>query len=472
MIKKSKAIVCALQVFLFILALSACSINDKESSKEKNETILPPLTETAYPSSTVETTPAVTTLAPTEPLTPTEPSKEPIAEVQTFAETDWGEDNQYWIRSYEPTLSLPRTDVLPDTLGKAAGRTADTVSTASRYIAALDLEIPIPEGSFLYCVSGMYKNSDGTALRMDFVDEYILTIREMTEEELVQAVYEYPQDKFGQDHVPYWVLWNFKVFHRDYYPLEQLAASRIRTSGEIRVKGEYFIAMGVTRWGLMQDGSHIPLYSPGEDPRNLSVKEKQWPLDEVRQAVIAGTQSAGVYYLDMDPVYVNGDFGTHAEVLFDNTRSVTSLWQSFPDASPASDVWWADYQSAIHELTNNAGQYRYPEIQIAFTEESLSKSPETRQMQLLFRDGWVQNETEDRTIRAFAYAWLKAIGMETELGDIAVYLKDSACGVPFYLVFRIDRNDNNQMTPLLRGIAYLNESSIEYARNYIAENWK
>ena len=460
-----KQIIYTFLPILLVVLLSACSSTNRESTKEKPEASMPSVT-----AGTIQ----ISTVAEDKQSTAVSESADPSnnADILMFSETDWNRDNQYWIQDYEPSVCLPHADVLPDTLGKVAGRTSDTTNSEKRYIAALDIEIPIPEGSYLYCVSGMYLNSDGSALRMDFVDEYILTIKEMTEEELVKAVYDYP-DRDGMTRLaPYWVLWNFRVFYKDYYPLEQLASARIRTSGEIRIKGDYLIEMGVTRWGVTNDGSHIPLYCPEENPLDLSVKEEKWPLETVRQAVISGTKSADVYYLDLDEPLVNGDFGSHAEVLFDNTRSVTSLWPRFPDASPASDDWWNDYQTAIAELADNDKKYAYPNIQIVFSQESLSASVETRQMQLQYRDGWFQDEKQDRTIRAFAYAWLKAMGMETELQDIVVCLKESECGVPFYLVLRAEKGEAKQLLPVLRGIAYFSLCDMSFVRNYLTESWR
>lgn len=394
----------------------------------------------------------------------------------------------------ESELHVKGNITLPDTLGLSKGKTSDKREGNQYYIAAIDLTVTIPEGYYFYRVDGMYRDSDNNPIRLSFVDEYILSLRNLSEEELVQEIYAHVDlyDSTPGKYTPYWVMWNFKIVHKDYLPAEQLFASRIKESGDIRQAGEYRVLMGTSRNWIKQGGYEEYNYRDAiltpewmalaEEHSAGTIDEEQfnqaifsrydWPLrimddawytDDLKAAVCAASRGTGIWYSDVD--YYDGFH--RKDLLFCDDNHPTWVWTIFPDASILSGSWWLNYQYALQELEKNAEYYSYPEISLRFT-RSKDQAPDTAE-QLAQRKGWYQDNIADRVPRACVYAWCKATGQDIPLEDIVIYLKPSENEAKLFIAFSVDRNSGNHLTPILKGADEFSLCDLEKARTYIAE---
>ena len=478
------------------------------TTKEAETTAEDPASEST-PAGKPEETQVPATAPETEPAT--DPAEVPFKVQQTFADTRFSHyrwDFHIWEKT--PSVLPKSADVLPDTLGTAKGKTDDVRNGSSYYIAALDLTVEIPEGYYLYRVDGLFRDADGNPVRMEFVDEYILALRDLSEEELVREIYAYQED-YAEYPCPHWVLWNFKVFHKDYLPVEQLYDSQIDMTEELRQAGDYLVSTGTTR-GWFKDniweGYYADFNCPeinklmeeafGSDAVDWEAlyqqheKEYDWPIriaadqwytDDFINQVLAASEGSGISYYYLQPDYINGDYTSHQLLLFYNDGRMTWCWERFADASILNDAWWTDFMFAMQELKTNPEKYAYPEIEVLFadgTEEEGYYAPlpetetseewkEMKAEQAWQREGWVQDASADITARAFVYAWLKAMGQETPLEDIVIYLKQSQNDARFFLAFTMDRGEGCELTPAYKGVDYLSLGDLDFARNYVEQ---
>ena len=447
--------------------------------------------------STSETTPAQETTAQspaeknTTELPATEqPATEPVAvmEEQRFnvQELKYGS----LLRDVAPAGQIRASATLPDLLQKAIGKTEDKKKDNKYYIAALDLTLEIPEGYHLYRVDGLYRDSEGNPIRLEFVDEYILALRDISEEELISEIYAYEEEGFDRVR-PHWVLWNFKVFHKDYLPAEELFESRIQVTGELRKAGDYWLETGtLCGWLNTGEGWYIARFSPELTELNrkyygktapadqeamekemdskydwpLRIAEDQWYTDTFMQAILENSTGCGVEYNYQQDQYTDGSYFASDLLFLDDPANLFIGYRN-PAASIASEDWWKDYTFALDELEKDPETYVCPEIPISFETYSQASEPWLSRQKEQFA-GWQQNMENEKNVRACVYAWLKTIGRETSLENIVIYMKDSPMGASLFLAFTMDPADNSRLTPVMKGIDVLSFSNMEQAKEY------
>ena len=416
------------------------------------------------------------------------------------------------IGGFQKKASLvPQTaENLPDTLGTAKGKTADIKGEHSYYIAALDLTIELPEGYYLYRIDGLYRDEKWNPVRLEFVDEYILALRDLTEEELVEAICRQKDKPKALDYSPDWVLWNFKIVHKDYLAVEQLYSSYIPEVGEIRQAGDYLVLSGTCPWwasyqwsdiyGTDYEGRmHVAAFSleyielqeeiiaPSADNPDwnafyeacrirydwpLLIDDENWHQKDLMDIVLGACSGSGVgHYFSWR---ADGDHRV-TNLLFGGNGKMPLYWDRYADATLLSDDWWNDYTWAVRELQNNPEKYAYPGIAITFTDGDYPQTEETvktkawrdqMKEQARQREGWYQDALEEITARAFTYAWLRAVGQDVRLKDLAIYLKRSENDALLFLAFEMDPLKGYEMTPVFKGIDYLSLCDLEFARNY------
>ena len=416
---------------------------------------------------------------------------------QTF--TGW--DFKFQYSGFDP-VPRPVQEILPDTLNKAMGK-QDNRTDNTYYIAALDLTLDIPDGYYLYRTDGMYVDENGRPIRMEFVDEYVVTLKECSEAELADQIYNFqdPYDPFGvgsEKYAPSWVVWNFKIVHRDYYPVEQLFQSRIRENGEVGCKGEYLILFGTSRlWYKMNESTaekaddcyvvaNCPEYrrlweefSSFEkiDSMELAdvfaerygwpvrIMESEWFTDRIVADVEAVTERTGIDYRQVD--YQDGDYAS--ELLFYNDPSPTYFWTDYYRASLFDDDWWESYQKARTALQSYPEQYACPPVDISFVRDSFSDRADqtfNRKIQQQWKD-WIIDPENEISSRSYTYAWLQATGREYPLENIVVFTKQSENDFPLFLSFVL--KENGELLPVLKGVDVLSVCDIDFSRSYVEQ---
>lgn len=488
-------------ILILTLLLTACSGSQDNTKENSPETTI--ASETPAP-----TTPEQKV---TEPATTEKPSTEPSSADTTTAETPaqpaQQEEQKFLVGAFKygnlfhevsAAGTLKTSETLPDTLNKATGKTEDKIEGNKYHIAALDLTLEIPEGYYLYRVDGLYRDAEGKRIQLGFVDEYILALRDVSEEELIREIYEY-EEKDYENVRPHWILWNFKVFHKDYLPVEQLFASRIEVSGELRKAGDYWVETGTQcGWFEMEDGFYKSLNCPEyravlekyygfgkPEPTEkeleamnmeldssydwpLRIAADKWHTDDLMQAVLDASTGCGVEYNYQQDQYTNSSY-YDSELLFLDDMPVPFMGYLDPAASIASEDWWKDYCFAMAELENDPEKYVCPEIPISFETYSHPEEPWISRQKEQF-NGWQQNPEGEKTVRAAVYAWLKAVGKEASLENIVIYMKDSPMDASFFLAFTMDPDDNCRLTPVMKGMDVLSSCDMEQAREYASEN--
>ena len=483
-----------------ILLLTACS-GTPDTTRDSTDETIPPQETTTQPSTEKSTTELPTTGLPT---------KEQSSAEQSTTESVTGKEEQrfnvrelkygFLLKDVDPDGEIKANASLPDSLQKSIGKTKDKEEGDQYYIVALDLTLEIPEGYHLYRVDGLYRDSEGKPIRLEFVDEYILALRDVSEEELIREIYAY-EEKDYQNVRPHWILWNFKIFHKDYLPVEQLFSSRIEVSGELRKAGEYWVETGTQcGWFEMEDGFYKSLNCPEyravaekyygfgkPDPTEkelealnkeldsnydwpLRIAADQWYTDEFMQAVLNASAGCGVEYNYQQNEYTNSSY-YDSELLFLDDGPVPFIGVLNPAASIASEGWWKDYCLARAELESDPEKYVCPEIPISFETDAHPEEPWLSRQKEQFA-GWQQNPANEKVVRAAVYSWLKATGRETSLENIVIYMKDSPMNAPFFLAITMDPDDNCRLTPVMKGMDVLSTCDMEQAREYAGRNVK
>ena len=155
---------------------------------------------------------------------------------------------------------------------------------------------------------------------------------------------------------------------------------------------------------------------------------------------------------------------------------MTLYWSAYTDATIGSEAWWNDFSYAYRELQEHAEKYELPGITISLSYHDYSGySPgeqnaewQAFQKEVSWqRSGWYQDASQEITARAFVYAWLKAMGQETALEDVIIYLKQSENDALLFLAFTMDRKNGCELTPVYKGIDYLSLCDMSFAREYV-----
>lgn len=425
-------------IMLSLLILSACHRTESESSGTR---------ETTAPTET--TTPTGPT-APTETTVPTETNPE-----ETTSPT--GE------------VIIPEAKVLPDSFGLARGG-EDICRDNSYYIAALDLELSLPQGYYLYHVQGLCRGDEedlAIPLRAAFIDEYILTNRKMEEEALIKEIYACQDPCMGDEtnlmNPPY-ILWNFRVYHKDYLPLAKFFASRITMSRELRLKGDYVVEMGSTRWADINDSYYVPLESlEFEEVQAAATVDNFIEIDRLKE--ISATRYDYPLLIDKDEYPVEGwiqavsgaTAGTGLSYRyffywdgwdpnpFSNPEDNMARWSEEKQLPLLDEGWWASFKQAAQELRERPGEYTYPNLQD------------------LCRDGWYTDNERDITLRAFIWAGLPLSEDKPSLSEVVILLHDTDNACPLYQAYIVRDGETNL---LMEGLDVTGLCNFDKTREY------
>lgn len=493
--KNGSKILCFLLVV--VLMLSACgsvsgesanpapeSSKEESSSQQAAESVKKTVKEVTQASSAeTSAAPAETTQTPETTPGQTVPQTEAPTEAAPalnpeIPKLDCDENIYAW--SARMKNYLPYTLTMPDSLHKAKGA-EDVRKEGSYYIAALDLELTIPEGYYIYRVNGLYwhdygKLHDEMSCRAEFADEYIFTNYELKERDLIFEIYSYLDPELDSHQAvlsnPPYVLWSFRVYHKDYLPIAKLFESRIQMTEEIRLKGDYVIEIGSTRWNdVPWDDYMVPHNSPEyqevyqacKDENNtvfadklreacreayaysLMIPKDEYPVDGWIQAVKEATEGNGLYYLSS--FWWQGYYGDR---WFDQPDNMAD-WSKYRQVTMLNLHWWNNFKAAEKELKENAEQYAYPE-----------------NAALEYSD-WYQDSTKDTVLRAYVWATLQQGDESISLSDISIVLHDTENACPLYLVYLMRENQKPELVMQGLDVTWLCDFDFahEYAEEYL-----
>ena len=359
-------------------------------------------------------------------------------------------------------LSQPRTPMrslheLPSALSDEPEETTSQPVTAGEVeLGKTGIRLSIPEGYWCYRLPGQYKDADGEAVSLQFVEEYIFTIKNVTREELITDLQEYdetPHDMLDPFYKgPGYVVWSCKVLKADYLPIESLYLSCLPMSGEYRRAEGFLIAMGQSMWWTgevpgkgtdhtcMHDRSSLSAEECPVIPEDAwpagSIPDELWPVEEWVEHICLGTDGSGIRY---DYAYtVSGGnllllYGTEP-VFRGMSAGRTLCWRGLavgerltdPDTSVANPGWWEDYQEVLNGL--DAGQWPYdadnmPEISFS-TLRSIEITDEMKTYDKEWLTGWYADGASDHQLRAWACANLRQV-TECPPEDVLIFLKDT-----------------------------------------------
>ena len=102
----------------------------------------------------------------------------------SYSRIIWGTD--------PAAITLPVLSILPEESGSSKSSGNDSRNDNIYHVGSLGLDLKIPEGYYLYRVNGRYKDPDGNPAELEFVDEYIFTVKDVTEEQLISDMILFP----------------------------------------------------------------------------------------------------------------------------------------------------------------------------------------------------------------------------------------------------------------------------------------
>ena len=397
----------------------------------------------------------------------------------------WGYDPQQ--------IKTPVLDKLPD---PADRQTEDVWSGKTFRVGALGAELEIPEGYSLYCVKGQYKDADGHPVVLDFVDEYILTMKKVPEQELLHDIRAYDEVQHSSaDPIykgPGYILYSFRVMPADLLPIESLYVPDLPGNGEYRIAGDTVCAMGRCLWRSAGNSGEAQWYcfhdTKAVDPScsiagqlmEVTIPDEEFPVPQWEEALKKVTIGSGIAYqetrsdaFDVTQLFLYGllpMFRGYTAARTLPLRGTTAYGEmvTAADTSVLSDRWWALYTSALTELETGTVSEPYPNISISFRSISpIQQYGSWRSYEQEYLSGWYADPSADQKLRAWVFANL-AVREDIPLEDIMIYLKDTENGRLYY-AFTIERGTDGSVlsvTPVDCGVDFLTACDLEEARAY------
>ena len=376
---------------------------------------------------------------------------------------------------------------------------ADVLDGDAFYAGLPGISFIVPEGYYVYHIKGRYKDASGKPVRLDFVDEYIFTIKEVSEERLVQDIDQYAETAQNWNDAleyknPGYIVYSFKILPKEYLPIESLYVSALHMTNEYRIMGAFLINPGTCEWWGYPSSGITCYHDPASvDPAFQEngypeITSDGCPIDSWEAALYQASQGSGLRYSDLDPISKISEntelfFFFDERSLFKNSTAGRLIrargYQAFgeitlsADTSVLNDSWWESYEEALASLRNKTAEYTYPDVQITFRP---TRYPDMYKEFVDYDNdmlsGWYQDETSDHELRAFIYANL-AVRMDIRLEDVMILLKDTEHGRLFY-AFIIDSESEAAkacetgmiLTPVDRGVDYLSICGLDFARAY------
>ena len=420
---------------------------------------------------------------------------------------------------FEPSLLLKQdVDILPDTLGTAGGK-EDYFRDGILHVGNLDADFIIPEGYYVYRIQGEYLDvMNDQNVTLSFVDEYVFTVRDVEEEVLIEDIRSYLKKTHNSNDASYrgpgYVVWDFRVFHKKYLPVENLFVSALADTGEYFEKGDYYISIGRRLWwgpskdkrdpdggsyvhvfydtGVICDYTKLPGF-PGsvslqaEIDAGLLIQAENWPVEDWIGGMIDATGNHGLITESHDAMPIATGGSSDLCPLLYNAKSMYKcgisaclindtlidgrdyLWiVSNLDASPISSKWQENYQYALEELENHPEEYTYPEVRFSFQEEYFTVRYTRWWMpydQNQLRKGWTIDQEQDRELRAAVFADMKGWYSDVDLSRIMILLKDTGEGQLFG-AYLLDEEEPYTMSVIMLSWDAIPEMDLEFLREY------
>ena len=451
------------QRFLFIflvtsaVMLTACTIAPTPTapvtlpvSTEKPSVAQP--TQPMQPTQPSQSAQHTQPVQPTQPEQPTQHTPQGLAIQSLYRDSFLDLDNGNTWLQYTPTDAFQKTvSALPDIRQiPADARTANVW-----HIASLDMDITLPEGFYVVRIDGIYLDSAGSFVTLQFVDQYVITDKEISAEQLTQDIVNFRSDALNH---PDYILWSFSVFHKDYLPIESLFSSRLATQTDSGISnlilcGDYISRLGTCEWGCYSIFSE----TTDADGQDIVTIEYKWgpPVKDPHNASRLVSQE--VWETSLIP------FLQKAICAKGNGAAVLSPEEAFPPFiwSVTSQNWQHYFQEALSHLSQSPKQYSYHSIYLFYY--SLIGA------QMYTSTGWTLNAENDNTLRAAVYASLRAAGKEVPLEELYIFTRTRTDGRTMFIAAQADPSDGYRLTPLLVGQDLLGVSDYAFAQSYVKQ---
>ena len=395
---------------------------------------------------------------------------------------------RFGFRTSSSYMKFKTAGTLPDTYGQETfieEGDEETISYSPIYVPeAPNMKMAVPKGWYCYEIPGEYYNEvSEERVRLEFVNEYVFTNREVTKEQLTE-------DLRGTGS-PDYVMYSYRVFLKDYLPIENLFMAVNGSSGEYYLKDNYCVGLGNIRTDISDAdkekvkslirGVLATVQKTGIECSTLGDADYGDRLN----LLIYGNKSmfqtgAGSYittrYYGLDEGY--GGVLDDRVIEYDTTPVLPC---GNPDVSVLNDNWWKDYNNAQNQFRILPDKYKQPELDLnADRDMSVHYDAEdagglTAAEQALIdndrilRSGWDFSGEGVDILRAFAYASLKQYDSRITLNDVAVITKTLSNGVRLFGVLQLDDNDPYGFKVIQFGVDMLSQIDLEFARRYAQE---
>ncbi len=366
----------------------------------------------------------------------------------------------------------------------------DSFDGSTYHVDALGVNLTIPKGWYIYCIKGEYVNP-GTLehVRLDFVNEYILTDEPVGEEQLIKDLREpvrarsFVLDDYSIS--PSYVKFSFRVFRKEYLPIENLFLSVADSDCEYYTFKNYYCGLGlgkvfyagymsepVTEWvraitGAAQDGLNTSrmLYGPADvEGCNLLIDGNESPF----------MYGYGSYMCKVDEIAMDSDMGDN----WVNRDGIICKRCGNPEYSVIDEDWWNYYSYALTQLNSFPQKFNYPyvglpcELSVGYPVEEQTNmyaiERELVETDKRLRSGWVYNSQNDSELRAFIYANRRKAGYEDPLSSIMI-ITNQVDDVCFYGVLILNEELPYGYTVIQWGRDMITGAKLNYAREYATE---
>ena len=369
--------------------------------------------------------------------------------------------------NYSGTSLSEQKTVYPDTLDSFTGK-KDSLDGRTLYVASLDQSFTIPEGYYVYQLTGKYWDYTGNqSVDLQFVREYVFTSQQVSEEVLVQDMEAYFKSEFASGSAyyrgPSYVVYSFRVFRKEYLPIENLFVSLLANSGEYFSAGDYYVSLGKRD---LWSKAAIPVnYTYPSEQWLKAIKEKAEPTGLISESIWeeAMTDDGGYLWGSTPSMFRTGTAGAYLSFGYEWGGN-TKLQVSSIAASVFSDEWWETYQNALKELRENPEKYRYGGFSIDFSSLYNDRMEPAK---------WQLDDTEAAELRAYLYANLTMFSSEEHplaLERIVVAVRELENGRRLYGAFLNEDSDllsPSKLTYLETNWDALTEIDLSYSREYI-----
>ncbi len=378
----------------------------------------------------------------------------------------------------------------------------DSFEGSVLHVSSLNLDLPVPEGFKAFILKGQYMDAaESRPVELEFVREYVFTMMDVEEEKLLNDIRTYLQKEHNlsepEDRGPGYVVYSFRIFLKEYLPIENLFISLLADTGEYYESGDYYISMGKKTWAGDKDYGYMNITDPGAiDPDYLKYSTREeyigagllipgehWPVEQWIEALSESSRQKAF----LSPSRIELQSGEDTPFLY-GTKSpfrsgTASYYQEIScgtsdfrrhtlqcsnyETSVLSAGWYQNFENALQELTDHPERYEYPEFRYTFSGASYKGQEKARKNDLEMRSGWHSDTGKDRNLRAYLFANV-SVYHQIELKDIVVLLKDTDEGL-LYGGFLMDPREPHYLTFLEWGWDPFEDIDLEFARKYAEE---